>query len=50
VKNIFVRSNIEHCWSVSDWLIIMIGPGGLLLVVPQFAVPAKKEVNNYTWM
>jgi hypothetical protein len=26
--------------SISDWLIIMIGPGGLLLVVPHlFAVP-----------
>jgi hypothetical protein len=39
------KSVINKIWlvlSVSDWVIIMIGPGGLLLVVPQFAVPAKK--------
>jgi hypothetical protein len=45
---------------VSDWLIIMIGSGGLLLVVSHlFAVPVfvlmdgvweKKKGNNHTWM
>jgi proteasome assembly chaperone (PAC2) family protein len=45
---------------VSDWLIIMIGSGGLLLVISHlFAVPVlvlmgwvlgEKKVNNQTWM
>ncbi len=47
------RSVINCTWlrlSVSDWSIIMTGPGGLLLVVPtymQFLVglPKKKKIN-----
>jgi hypothetical protein len=43
--------------SVSDWAIIMIGPDGLLLVVPDlYALPVSvfwvgcKTINNQTWM
>jgi len=44
--------------SVSDWAIIMIDPGGLLLVVPDdlYALPVSvlwvscKTINNQTWM
>jgi hypothetical protein len=34
------KSVINMIYCISDWLVIMIGPGGLLLVVPHlFAVP-----------
>jgi hypothetical protein len=44
--------------SISDWLIIMIGTGGFLVVVPHlFSVPVsvlwmglQNYLNNYTWM
>jgi hypothetical protein len=54
------KSVINWIWlllSVSDRPIIMIGPGGLLSVVPHlFAVPVSvycrgcKKANNETWM
>jgi hypothetical protein len=32
IKGVYCNKNIELLLLVSDWLIIMIGPGGLLLV------------------
>ncbi len=58
------KSAINMIWllliPVSDWSIIMIGPGGLLLVVPTYlqfppfqffgSGGAANKVNNETWM
>jgi len=60
VVHLLEKSVINMMWllvPVFDWWLIMIGPGGLLLVVPiclqspfQFNGWGCKKVGNYTWM
>jgi hypothetical protein len=49
------KSVLNMIWllpPVFDWPILMIGPGGLLLVVPTIFNPCFgcKKLNNKTWM
>jgi hypothetical protein len=60
VVHLVEKSVINMMWllvPVFDWWLMMIGPGGLLLVVPiclqspfQFNEWGCKKVGNYTWM